>query len=464
MSLEKEFSIQVTLSGDGMQAYMFVIEPVDDTPYTATYLQEKLMNNGVIAGILTGELERIVEEKLYGTTVLVAQGKSASDGTDGYYEYDFNRSFDNTPQIREDGTVDYWSMNLIETVITGQVIAIYKPAVQGQGGYTVRGVFLASKHAKEQAPLKGKGFERSNDNLTYIASMDGKIEMKNGRITITALYEVFGNADLSTGNLHFSGDILIHGNVCAGVSVKAGGTLTVDGIVEGATIWAGKDIIFRSGVLGDRKAYIFSKGNIYAKFFEYTKVESYGDMEANVFLKCEVNCRGNIVLTGKRGRIIGGEVRAIRGIEAEEIGNIAEVTTNVAVGVEQNKYQQMKVLNSNIEAYQRHLKDIEKGIHLFDEAEKTTGKSYKEDPRRMRLLRTKIRENALAAADKAELDKLIELEKQAQFASIKVNHTIYAGVRVEINNAKVYVKEEKQAVEFVRRGELVVLRREDIVV
>ena len=187
-------------------------------------------------------------------------------------------------------------------------------------------------------------------------------------------------------------------------------------------------------------------------------------MEANVFLKCEVNCRGNIVLTGKRGRIIGGEVRAIRGIEAEEIGNIAEVTTNVAVGVEQNKYQQMKVLNSNIEAYQRHLKDIEKGIHLFDEAEKTTGKSYKEDPRRMRLLRTKIRENALAAADKAELDKLIELEKQAQFASIKVNHTIYAGVRVEINNAKVYVKEEKQAVEFVRRGELVVLRREDIVV
>ena len=81
MSLEKEFSIQVTLSGDGMQAYMFVIE------------------------------------------------------------YDFNRSFDNTPQIREDGTVDYWSMNLIETVITGQVIAIYKPAVQGQGGYTVRGVF-----------------------------------------------------------------------------------------------------------------------------------------------------------------------------------------------------------------------------------------------------------------------------------------------------------------------------------
>lgn len=42
------------------------------------------------------------------------------------------------PKIREDGTVDYWSMNLIEVVREGQEIAKYHPAVEAKAGVDVK--------------------------------------------------------------------------------------------------------------------------------------------------------------------------------------------------------------------------------------------------------------------------------------------------------------------------------------
>ena len=56
---------------------------------------------------------------------LVAQGTEPVDGKDGYYDYNFNCNFDKKPLIRPDGTVDYWSVKSIESVVQDQVIAEY---------------------------------------------------------------------------------------------------------------------------------------------------------------------------------------------------------------------------------------------------------------------------------------------------------------------------------------------------
>lgn len=75
------------------------------------------------------------------------------------------------------------------------------------------------------------------------------------------------------------------------MSVRAGGTLTVDGVVEGASLWAGKDIILRGGVLGDGKAVVFARGDIYARFFEYAKVEALGMIQADAFRSVKWNAK-----------------------------------------------------------------------------------------------------------------------------------------------------------------------------
>ena len=88
-----------------------------------------------------------------------------------------NNTFSKKPKIRPDGSVDYWSINMVEPVEKGQVIAIYKPPVPGEDGMTVKGRPLPAKRARELPPLKGRGFTRQEDGNTYTSNMDGKIDM-----------------------------------------------------------------------------------------------------------------------------------------------------------------------------------------------------------------------------------------------------------------------------------------------
>ena len=69
---------------------------------------------------------------------------------------------------------------------------------------------------------------------------------------------------------------MIHGSVESGVTIKATGSITIDGNVEACNLEAGKDIILRSGMVGGNKAHVRTKGNLYAKFIEYTVIQVEG--------------------------------------------------------------------------------------------------------------------------------------------------------------------------------------------
>ena len=313
----------VRMTADSMEAYVMLITPDDGGEYTIESLQKALDDRGVKYGIDEAALTELIDEKKYGVETLVAQGTEPVDGKDGYYDYNFNCNFDKKPLIRPDGTVDYWSVKSIESVVQDQVIAEYHPCVEGIDGKTVTGKPIPAKRGREQLPLKGKGFERRDDN-TYVALMSGKIETQNDRVVILPVHELSGNADLSSGNIDFHGDVVIHGSVESGVIVKASGTITVDGIVEACTLEAGKDIILRSGMLGGNKASVKTKGSITAKFFEFTRIECAGDIRADVLMDCQVQCFGKIIMNGKRGSIIGGLTHGVCGIEVTTLGNDAE--------------------------------------------------------------------------------------------------------------------------------------------
>ena len=49
--------------------------------------------------------------------------------------------------------------------------------------------------------------------------MDGKIDIENDKIRIQPIYEVSGDANLTTGSIDFTGDIVIHGSVDSGVTI-----------------------------------------------------------------------------------------------------------------------------------------------------------------------------------------------------------------------------------------------------
>ena len=437
----------VQITADGMEAYIMLVTPDDGGEYTVESLQKALDERGVKYGIDESALKELADEKKYGLETLIARGTEAVDGKDGYYVYNFNCNFDKKPLIKPDGTVDYWSVKSIESVVQDQVIAEYHPCVEGMDGKTVTGKPIPAKRGREQLPLKGKGFERKDDN-TYVALMSGKIETQNDRVVILPVHELSGNADLSSGNIDFHGDVVIHGSVESGVIVKASGTITVDGIVEACTLEAGKDIILRSGMLGGNKASVKTKGSITAKFFEFTRIECAGDIRADVLMDCQVQCFGKIIMNGKRGSIIGGLTHGVRGIEVTTLGNDAEKKTVIMTGASPEEYAKLKQLEKTIQELSQGLVQIDEGLRKFEELEKARGVSYKDDPRRVTLLRVKIRDTATLANSKEEAKRIRNLIESASGACVTVLRETYPGVVIQIEDTKLLVQNNVKSAEF----------------
>lgn len=444
---------------DEMEAYILLPEPMLGESYDVAQLKNALAENGVSEGVFEEKLADLVRNGIYNSEVLIAQGVSPVDGVDGYYEYNFNSSLDRKPKLLPNGTVDYWSVHLIEEVTKGQVIATYHPAVEGRDGATVTGRIISARRGREQMPLKGKGFERTPDNRVYTAALDGKIERQNDRIVILPVHEITGNAELAEGNIDFHGDIVIHGNVENGLVIRATGSITVDGVVEACTLEAGKDIVLRSGMLGGNKASVRSKGSITAKFFEFTKIKCAGDLHADVLMDCDVECQGKVILDGVRGSIIGGRVHAIGGVIVSTLGNDAEKRTTVYVGAGIEIYSRLHVLEKKIEVCREELVKIEEGLKRFEVLQKERGVDYTNDPRRTVLLREKIKNTAILAGDSAEEKKLRGLVEGARGACVSVIGKVYPGVEINIDELKYSLKNIGKHIEFFKMPDKIATRK-----
>lgn len=439
---------KVTIANKDLEAWLRLPELGEDEDYTIEYLHDVLKANRVIYGIDEDELRRALEQRLFDTDILAAKGTMPTEGTDGYYQYMVNMEEQRKPKIRPDGSVDYWSMYSVKSVQKGQVIAVYHPAVQGKDGKGVSGAPIPPKPAREQPALRGVGFERGEDNLTYVSSIDGKIDIKDDKIRILPIYEMSNDVNLTVGDIDFTGDIVIHGAVESGVSIKATGSITIDGAVEACHLEAGKDIILRSGMAGGNKASIHTKGNLTAKFIEYASIEADGNIQADILLNCRVFCKGSVTVEGKTAKIIGGDVRAVKFVKAANIGNNAEVKTFITAGVGKDYTSRAALLKRKCDITREELNKIELGLKKFEQMEKERGVSYHEDPRRVALLRSRIKDMALLANDEAEIKRLEEMIHLSRNAKVSVPGTVYAGTVICIGDERLEVKNNAKGVEF----------------
>ncbi|MBP5597005.1 MAG: DUF342 domain-containing protein, partial [Pseudobutyrivibrio sp.] len=335
----------------------------------------------------------------------------------------------------------------------------YHPAVQGARGMSVRGQVLEPKPVRDLPPLIGRGFERSNDNLTYTAKLDGKIEVNQGKINVSPVHEVSGDVGIETGNIKFNGDVIVHGGVHDGASIDAAGNVIIHGLIEDCDIRAGKDLFLLSGVKGNEKTVISCKGDITAQFVEYAVITCAGNISADYFFKSKISCEGRIELTGNNASIIGGFVSAVQGIEANDIGNSFGTITNVAVGVDDERLAEFDILAKKIEAISSNVAKIKKGIEEFDRLGEQRGINFKEDPRRMQLLRVRIRDEAIVQEETKRLAQMKGVIVSGKDATIKVFRRVYAGSNITVDNHHVSINDNHERVEISKSEEGVRLTR-----
>ncbi len=425
--------IAVFISNDEMEACIEVKCAVEEE-ISAYEIKERLRRYGICQGILDAEIEKLVQEKKYNRTVVAAIGKLPRRGEDGRYEFFFNTNPKKTPKILPDGSADFRAIEWFETVTKGDKVAYYHAAEYGMPGYTITGKVLQAQKGQEKNMLTGRGFILEADGKTYIAAIDGKIDLyEENRLEISDVY-VVDEVSLSTGNINFNGSVYVNGNVGSNTAIYATENVVVNGFVESCTIRCGGEICLRQGVNGGGTGVIEAGKNVMGQFFEGVNVISGGDISAHYALNCNMQAAGTILFYGSRGLLIGGYTRAARGIQAYNIGNKVGLATVLNVGIDDKMMNQVRGVEYKIAS-------VNKELAILNHSYQDFVRKYPPEVRNLMELFLKI-ENAIYTKElqlKALAQTSEQLEQQLQEmadARIVIHGALYEGTRVIVNNEK----------------------------
>ena len=444
----KESDVIVTISKDEMRASLELKEPETGQVYNFAEVLGYIKSQKVIYGVDQEIVRQMVEGKFYNCEKVIARGKETKDGIDGFLEYKFQTEFDKKPKVNEDGTVDYHQLHVVEMVEENQVIVEVHSPIPSENGITVTGKPIMAKPGKPVPLLQGRGFALLPEQNCYVATMYGKIEKVNEKVYISEVYEITSDVDMMTGNVDFRGDVIIHGNVTSGMTVKASGTVTIDGTVEAAIIKAGKDIVIRGGFIGGYKGLIETEKNLFVKFMEYGTATVGGDIHTDSILNCHITCYNHIFMEGKHANIIGGYVYAACGIDVYTLGSAKGAETKIVVGIEKMHLQQIMMLRTNISEKKAFLEKVDSAIQQLELIAKANNIDLSQDSKKLALLRSRIKTQSEIKKFKLDLENLENLKERSKDARVVVIRNVFPRVSVTIGTEVVQVKELINTVEF----------------
>ncbi len=416
--------------------------------FSAEELHGLLKENGIVFGIREKTLEELAQGERNYEETLVAAGTAAKDGRDGYFEYHFNPRPETRPIILPDGSVDYNVLGKIELVTKGQLLVTYHPALQAVIGRDVLGNTIYAYEGKELPPLQCKRCGPDETGCNYYADTEGNVTVEGGRLTVTPIYVIEGNLDAATGDVDFHGDVLVQGNVFAGVTVKTTGSITVNGHVETANLFAGKDVVLKNGMQGSGSGAIRAGGNVMARFLEQTRVSAGNEVNTGALLNCEVDSGQKVVIAGSRGTIIGGTVTAVEQISAASIGNRAGVTTQLVIGLDSEFKQKMGEIDRLTDEYQNNMTDAARVLERITGQLKAQPANTELNQQKAEQMRRKINYQLKLQEISAKRERLIDINRRSADGKIIVGGTANVGCVIIINGVRETLQSEYRDVTF----------------
>lgn len=404
-----------------------------------------IKTKGIVYGVDEAAIEELAMKKKYNYKYLIAKGTESVNGKNGVLKFYFDIEKKNIkPKITEDGSVDFRNLDLIEIAKKGQLLVTAVPPEDGTEGRNVFNEVIPNVKGKKVNLPKGKNVVVSEDGTSLIAEIDGQISYMNNKVSIYATYEVPANVDNSTGNIDFLGNVIIRGNVLTGFSVKAGGNIEVYGVVEGADLEAGGDIILYRGMQGGNRGSLNAHGSITSKYIENSTISAKEDIKASAIMHSEVKCGGSILVDGKKGLLVGGITRAGVEVSAKTIGSPMATATQVEVGIDPDVLENYRNLKAEIEKCKEEQQKMNQVIDMLTVMKKTGKITPEKEEMLQKTLKSKIfLENKLGTIQ-SEFEILEQRVLDKQEGRIKAYNVIYPGVKVIIGSVFAYVGEEKK--------------------
>lgn len=364
-SLPAECSCYV--SRDKLLVWLFVFPPVgqgENLPISAA--GKALHESKVVQGMDMAAMMNVTKEENYFQLIPVAFGTPAQEGKDGYVEELYPREITKEVKLMDDGTADYRSQNYVQIIEENDVICRIHPPVEGADGLKVDGTPIKAKSVRSAKVAKGLNTRLNEEGTELQAAVTGHLEFHRDAFQVQPVLEVPGDVDYSTGNINFPGDVHIKGNVREGFSVKAEGSVVVDGLVEAATVEAQGDLLITCGVVGDNHAILRSGGSIRTKYLENCEIYAENCVYADCIVTSHVFCDGSVSTMSGPGSIIGGNLTIGECLLARTLGARSGRETELSLGIRSCRKNTLEEVDQALADLEKQMEELDKDIAYLE--------------------------------------------------------------------------------------------------
>lgn len=257
-------------------------------------LEFMLNRKGVRHGIQQDALQELVQSPEYEKTYVVAKATMPENGLDGCVEELVTVDPDAKPLMLDDGRADFRNIGTIRKIDEGDLIARRVPPTPGKPGMDIFGRVLVPTPGKNIELPRGENTVPSPDHKTLRARCTGYLYRASGNICVGEIYVVPKDLDYSSGNLEYSGDVVVRGNIKPGFRIKANGNILVQKDVESAhLVSVHGNIVIKGGVFGKNKTSIIAKeGGITVGIAQEAVLECKETLLCSKYLRsCRVRCK-----------------------------------------------------------------------------------------------------------------------------------------------------------------------------
>ncbi len=457
----RDAELQVVLSDDRMKATVNYIPPAGDGyAITAEDVRYRIQKGGVVRGINETQLLQVMDHVNQGKALSdfeVAQGKLPAATADERVTFHAHLATGKA-SARRDGSVDFKAQDRISSVEKGELIATLLPLIAEEAdGWDLTGVVKPVSAEVRLGLQAGRGVRADKDleGITrFYAERSGELSREGAVLSVHESYTVPNDVDLTTGNVDFPGVIHVGGSIRSGFKVAAGQGLEVAQAVEAALVSAATSIDIGAGIKGEGRAVLRAGTDLGATFAEQATLVATGDVKLREScVLCQVTCGGKLILETERGHLVGGRVRAYKGVVAQNIGSAVGVHTVVQFGEDFLLQEKFTRDQRVMDALQKKLTDLDtvlRQVVKAVEAAKTGGtgggvsvavpKNLREMQLQRRTLIKRVEEM------KVSLAAMHEKLRQPVPATVEVRGTLFPGTILECRGKRYEVTTPKNMI------------------
>jgi uncharacterized protein (DUF342 family) len=279
-------------------------------------------------------------------SLVVALGQEPEHGKDGWIEY--LPKFDPDPEpggsgeftdstgglVAEEnggeGGMDFHDCSAFALAEVGEQIGMLHAPTPAVDGWNIIGETLPARLGKPAIPnVDDSVVVRESGIIESMTS--GIVRIIGRKIRVLQKLDIDCNVDFSTGNIDFPGDVSVAKSIKDGFQVQASRDVLIRGLVEAATLSAGRDLHLLGGAACREKGTLEAQRDITARYLNECDLKA----GRNLIVDKEIihaNIEVGVDLISPNCTLIGGTSFITGACDVAEIGSERNIPTHLTLG------------------------------------------------------------------------------------------------------------------------------------